>query len=89
VPKGRIKLVLFDAREASSTQGELQEVYIGEDNYALVKVPPGIWNGFKGVGTEAAIVANCANIPHDPTEITRMDPLHNDVIDYDWSLKHR
>jgi len=36
-----------------------------------------------------ALVANCASIEHDPDEIVRMDPLHNDVIPYDWALKHR
>ncbi len=88
VPIGQIKLVLFDDRPSSSTQGELQELFIGGDNYSLVKVPPGIWNGFKGVGTVPALVANCASIPHDPTEIERLDPS-SPRIPYDWALKHR
>jgi dTDP-4-dehydrorhamnose 3,5-epimerase len=46
-----------------------------------------VWNGFKGVGTSMALVANCATTPHDPAEITRLDPLTNH-IPYDWSLKH-
>jgi dTDP-4-dehydrorhamnose 3,5-epimerase len=52
-----------------------------------VQVPAGVWNGFKGVGTEPALVANCATLQHDPDEIVRMDPHRND-IPYDWSLKH-
>ena len=48
---------------------------MGPDNYCLVTVPPLVWNGFKGVGTEMAIVANCASIPHDPQEIERKDPF--------------
>jgi hypothetical protein len=59
----------------------------GEHNYALVTIPPGIWNGFKGEGTGAAMVANCATIPHDPDEIDRMDPF-TDEVPYDWDLKH-
>jgi dTDP-4-dehydrorhamnose 3,5-epimerase len=35
----------------------------------------GIVNGFTAVGNERAIVANCASIPHDPSEITRLDPF--------------
>ena len=89
VPSGRIKLVLFDGREGSKTHRELQEVFLGDDFYALVQVPPGVWNGFKGIGTTPAVVANCASIVHDPDEITRMDPLRNDVIPYDWAVKHR
>lgn len=87
VPHGRIKLVLFDNREGSRTQGEIQEIFLGVDNYLLVSIPPLIWNGFKGLGTETAIVANCATIPHDPQEILRLDPL-DPSIGYDWGIKH-
>lgn len=89
VPVGRIKMVLFDPRDGSPTKGELQEIFLGPDHYQLVQVPPGVWNGFKGIGTEPAMVANCSSIEHHPDEIVRMDPLKNDVIAYDWSLKHR
>jgi dTDP-4-dehydrorhamnose 3,5-epimerase len=87
VPYGRIKLVLYDNREGSSTQGEIQEIFLGVDNYLLVSIPPLIWNGFKGIGPEMAIVANCATIPHDPHEILRLDPF-DPLIDYDWGIKH-
>jgi len=87
VPMGSIKLVLFDDRVDSLTRGTLAELFIGDANYCLVQIPPGIWNGFKGIGTGLAIVANCATVPHDPGEITRADPFTNH-IPYDWSLKH-
>ena len=85
---GMIKLVLYDGRDDSSTKGELNELFIGEDNYVLVKVPPGIYNGFKGIGIKPAIIANCSSIPHDPEEIKRLDPFTNS-IPYNWELKHR
>ena len=88
VVSGMIKLVLYDTREESPTKGELQELYIGEDNYALVKIPHGIYNGFKGIGVKPAIVANCSDIPHDPEEIQRIDPFSKD-IPYDWKLVHK
>ena len=84
---GMIKLVLYDDRPDSSTKGELMELFIGEENYSLVSIPPGVWNGFKGIGKEKAIVANCSTIPHDPNEIQRMDPFKNTLITYDWALK--
>jgi len=87
VPHGRIKMVLYDDRADSPTRGELQEIYLGAENYNLVTVPKMVWNGFKGIGTEAAIVANCATIPHDPDEIERMDPI-DPSIPNDWALKH-
>lgn len=88
VPHGRIKFVLFDDREKSPTRGEVQEICLGPDSYNLVTVPPLVWNGFKGIGTEMAIVANCASIPHDPEEIARRDPFDK-YFPYEWDLKHR
>ena len=88
VPHGHIKFVLYDDRPDSPTKGELQELFLGIDNYCLVTVPPMVWNGFKGIGTEMAIVANCSTIPHDSDEIDRLDPF-SPSIPYDWSLKHR
>lgn len=88
VPVGTIKLVLYDDRENSGTRGELMEIVTGERSYQLVTVPPRVWNGFKGVGTAPALVANCATIPHDPEEIHRLDPFDSS-IPYDWALKHR
>jgi dTDP-4-dehydrorhamnose 3,5-epimerase len=88
VPHGRIKFVLFDPRPDSATRGRLQELFLGPDHYCLVQVPAGVWNGFKGIGTEPALVANCATLEHDAEEIVRMDPHHNDVIAYDWALQH-
>ena len=88
VPHGHIKFVLFDDRPGSATRGEVQELFLGPDNYCLVTVPPLVWNGFKGIGQEMAIVANCATIPHSPTEIDRRDPF-DPAIPYDWALKQR
>ena len=87
VISGSIKLVLYDDREGSPTRGEVQEIFLGRENYKLVTIPPMIWNGFKGIGTEPAIIANCSTIPHDPDEIERMDPFENE-IPYNWELKN-
>ena len=87
VPFGMIKLVLYDERENSPTRGEVQEIFMGEQNYQLVKIPPHVWNGFKGVGPETAILANCASIPHDPNEMIRRE-ADDPSVPYDWALKH-
>lgn len=89
VIQGMIKLVLFDDRNGSSTRGEIMEIFTGEDNYSLVTIPPKVWNGFKGIGTKSAIVANCSTLPHDPKEIKRMDPLNNKIIKYNWDIKFK
>lgn len=88
VISGMIKLVLYDERKTSKTKGELMEIFTGEDNYQLIKIPVGVVNGYKVIGVKPAIVANCATQPHDPDEMLRYDPL-NSHIKYDWSLKHK
>jgi dTDP-4-dehydrorhamnose 3,5-epimerase len=88
VPHGNIKFVLYDDRAKSATRGEVQEIFMGPDNYCLVTVPPLVWNGFKGIGKEMAIVANCTSIPHRPDEIDRLDPF-DPSIPYTWDIKHR
>lgn len=87
VVTGMIKLVLYDDRADSPTRGEVQELFLGDANYALVTVPPMVWNGFKGIAPVPAIVANCATIPHDPGEIERLDPMDG-AIPYRWDLRH-
>jgi dTDP-4-dehydrorhamnose 3,5-epimerase len=86
--EGRIKLVLYDDREGFSTKGELMEVFLGQDNYSLVIIPPNVWNGFKGMSAPNAIVANCCTHPHDPSRSLRMDPLDNS-IPYNWEVKYQ
>ena len=85
---GRVKLVIYDDRPDSSTKGELMEIFLGPDNYSLVVIPPGLWNGFKGFGSEASINADCIDIPHEQAKSERIDP-HSSHIPYDWAVKHR
>ena len=85
---GEIKFVLYDSRPESPTFGVVQEIFISPENYMLVTVPPRIWNGFKSVGTQTAIVANCATHPHDPGEIERLSPTDSE-IPYNWQLQHK
>jgi dTDP-4-dehydrorhamnose 3,5-epimerase len=85
---GRVKLVLYDERDGSPTRGNLLEVFLGEDNYALVVIPPDVWNGFKGMSAPHAMVANCSTHTHDPARSTRLDPFTNH-IPYEWGVKHQ
>jgi dTDP-4-dehydrorhamnose 3,5-epimerase len=85
-PLGRIKLVLYDDRDGSPTRGQLQEHFLGPDDYSLVVIPPGVWNGFKGLSEPLALVANCCTHPHDPARSERLDPLST-LIPYDWAVR--
>lgn len=86
VPVGNIKLVIYDAREKSSTEGEIEEVCIGEANYQLVRIPPMVWYSFGASGSEPALIANCTDLPHDPEESTSID-LFDARIPYNWGVQ--
>ena len=83
VPMGKIRLVLADLREGSPSYDNILKLDVGEDNYCLVTIPPGIWSGFKGVSNTSAIVANCATNPHDPEEVEQI-PFDSSRIPYRW-----
>jgi|TARA_Y100000389_G_C17451070_1_gene514847 dTDP-4-dehydrorhamnose 3,5-epimerase len=80
---GKIKLVLYDDRMASSTNGIVQEIILSNDNHFLVSIPPMIWNGFCSADNNLAVLANCSDIPHDKEEIDRL-PFDDPKFPYDW-----
>lgn len=83
---GMIKLVLFDNRKESKTFEELQELFIGDENYSLITIPTGIIMGTKCIGSKKSILANCSTLTHDPNEMINYDPL-GDKVPYKWDLK--
>jgi dTDP-4-dehydrorhamnose 3,5-epimerase len=83
---GKVKLVLFDDRVGSSTKGNLMEIYMSTENYNLVTVPPKVWNGFKTLGNENSIIANCSDIPHNPNEMIRKK-YDDSYFNYNWNVK--
>ena len=86
--KGMAKVVLYDRRETSTTQGEVNEFFMGERNNILLVIPPGVLHGMKGVGTEIAIIINTPThtYKYDAPDEFRVDPHDND-IPYEWSRK--
>lgn len=86
--KGMAKVVLYDDRKESPTFGEVNELFIGERNPVLVRVPPGVLHGMKGVGVEPAYIVNTPSEMYDyddPDEF-RVDP-HDNEIPYSWAHK--
>ncbi len=80
---GKIKLVLYDDRDASKTKGKIQEIILSNENHYLVSIPPKIWNGFCSANSKSAILANCSDIPHDKEEIERL-PFDDPRFPYKW-----
>ena len=83
VPVGKIKLVLYDDRDYSESQGQIDEFDLSDDNYKLVTIPPLIWVGFQGIEKKPSMLANLASIPHSPREVKRLDTFDK-RIPYKW-----
>ena len=87
--KGMIKLVMYDSREDSPTKGEINELFIGEQNPALVHIPNNVYHGWKCVSETESVVINCPTELYDyknPDEFRL--PYNSDEIPYDWDIKH-
>lgn len=82
---GKVLVALYDGRENSPTYDVINTFILTDhgENHARLMIPPGVWNGFRApVGwADPVMIANCADMIHDPDEIIRKPP---DAIDFDW-----
>jgi dTDP-4-dehydrorhamnose 3,5-epimerase len=84
VPIGRVRFVLYDDREPSPTRGEIQVVELGRpDDYNRLCIPRGLWYGFTCLSDRRALIANCADRPHDPDD-AELRPEDDPGIPYRW-----
>lgn len=85
VVSGRVRFVIFDPRPDSATYRKLEVIELGRpDDYQRLSIPPGVWYGFACTSDIAALVVNCADIPHDPTESEHL-AVGDPSIPYNWS----
>ena len=78
---GLVKLVLYDDRDDSPTRGEVNEIIMGELAPRLVRIPPGVWHGFKAIGEMSAFLIHINSEPFDagaPDE-ERLDISHPSI----------
>lgn len=84
---GMVKLVLVDTRDGSSTNGAINEFFLGTENRILVQVPALVYHGWKCISPELATVINIPNEPYryDEPDEYRLDP--HGTLPYDWTRK--
>jgi dTDP-4-dehydrorhamnose 3,5-epimerase len=80
---GAAKIVLYDARPASPTNGLVQELFLGAANRGLLRIPAGVFHAVVNVGpTELRFV----NVPTQPYRHERPDkyrlPTDTSAIPY-------
>jgi dTDP-4-dehydrorhamnose 3,5-epimerase len=84
---GTMKVVLYDGREGSPTNGEVMELTVNKENPILITVPPGIHHGFKAEGSEVAYFLSVPDLPYnyDEPDEFRLEPDTTE-IPYKWEL---
>ncbi len=87
---GMAKVVLYDRREDSPTYRQVNEFFIGGHDPCLIKIPPLVVHGFKGIGPDVALVVNVPTELYDYDEPDELRlPFDTAEIPYDWALKPR
>jgi len=76
VSMGQMKIVLYDARESSHTQGRINVFRFGTARPGFVVVPPGVWHGVMNIGTETSVLLNLTDkvYEYDDPDHWRLPP---------------
>jgi len=90
VVKGMIKAGLCDMREGSPTRGEVNELYLGENNNILLKIPIGVAHGYKTIGVEPSLLINFPSKAYSREEPDEYRlPWNTDQIPFDWEIEFK
>lgn len=90
VADGMARVVLYDRRPESSTCGQTQVIYAGEDNPVLILIPTGIAHGYQVIGHKPVLLFYHVTKSYDPAHPDEMRIAFDDPeINFDWSIKNR
>ena len=80
---GSLRVVLFDARRDSSTNGEINELYFSDYNRGLLRIPRGVYHAIQNIGETDALFINLPTQPynHAAPDKARL-PLDTNLIPY-------
>ena len=86
--KGMIKTGLYDARPNSPTNGEVNTIYLGENNNILLKIPVGVYHGYKTIGVEPSLLINIPDKTYDRNQPDEYRvPFDGPEVPFDWEIK--
>ena len=82
---GHVKVLLYDTREGSPTQGLLASVVMSEHRRRLVTVPAGVWHADWNIGATDALVVNYPTTQYDYEAPDKLRlPVDTDLIPYSF-----
>ena len=88
--KGMVKLVLYDSRDDSPTKGTVTEYFLGDHNPLLVRVPAGVYHGWKCISPDESIVVNIPTEPYNREAPDEYRAAWNTPdIPYSWDIVYK
>jgi dTDP-4-dehydrorhamnose 3,5-epimerase len=89
VASGLIRIVVFDGRNGSTSQGRLNVFTVSEKNPGLLMVPPNLYHGWKNIGVTEAVIINMPDRMYDYTAPDALDlPWDSEaasrIVPYRW-----
>jgi len=89
VVDGLVSIVVYDGRCDSRTFGACNEFKVSDRNPALIVVPPGLYHGWKNIGTTEAFVVNMPSSQYDYDRPDALDlpydsPRAPEIVPFRW-----
>ncbi|MGE7780373.1 dTDP-4-dehydrorhamnose 3,5-epimerase family protein [Peribacillus sp. NPDC097264] len=89
-PSGNAQVVLYDLREHSSTKGETNVYYMGENNPIILLIPKGVAHGYRVLGEKSATVVYCTTKSYNPSRPDeKRIPWDDEKINFDWKTQNK
>lgn len=89
VVTGLVSLVVYDGRRDSPTFGALNEFKVSERNPGLLVIAPGLFHGWKNLGTTEAFIINMPSVLYDYDSPDALDlpydaPEAASIVPFRW-----
>ncbi len=85
---GMIRLGLYDDRPGSPSRGRTEQYFLGVHNPLLVRIPPGVYHGWKCISPDEALIVNTVTRPYDPASPDEHRlPAHAPEVPFDWTTR--
>lgn len=85
---GMIKAVMYDMRADSPTQGEVQEIFMGDDHRVALVIPVGVAHGYKTFGQSPSMLLNFTDFLYNRDEPDEFRiPFDSPEVPYQWDIK--
>lgn len=88
--KGMAQVVLYDLRKESPTHKKINVFYVGEKNYLLISIPPGVAHGYRVLGNKSIGLFYHASEPYDPgNPDEERIPFDDPEINFNWKTQNQ